>query len=70
MSGVVRPTTLIDVLATINQNSLPPVQADDTTAQGVFVEADEAMTLADSMTTTVATPAGWDGGLWGSTCWG
>lgn len=69
MPGVYRPTTLIDVLSTLNQGLLPPVQADDQNTQGVFIEDDETIALADSMTTTVAAPAGWDAGVWGGTQW-
>jgi hypothetical protein len=69
MPGVYRPTTLIDVLSTLNQGLLPPVQATDTTQLGVFAEIDETIPMADSMTTNVAAPATWDNGVWGATTW-
>lgn len=69
MPGVYRPTTLIDVLSTLNEGLLPPVEATDSSGQGVFAEIDETLLLADSMTTSVGAPVAWDAGVWGGGQW-
>lgn len=70
MPGVLRPYTLADVLATINQqSSASSVVSGSVTGVGFFSEADETVPLADSATATAGTPAGWDSGVWGATLW-
>lgn len=74
MPGVIRPYTLTDVLATINQ-SAQNANANtglSATVYSVIAEADEsvlATSIADSATTTAAAPTGWDQGQWGATQW-
>lgn len=70
MPGVLRPYTLADVLATINQQSTATsATSGSVTGVGFFEEADEAVPVADSATATASAPAGWDAGVWGATLW-
>lgn len=68
MAGVFRPYTLVDVLGTINQTQSPTGQG-SVTGVGLFTEADETLTLADTATTTVQILPGWDAGVWGGLSW-
>lgn len=67
MPGVVRPYTLPDVLAQIIGGQGQPSTTDTPTGQ--FAEADEAVTVSDSVTGTTQTPPGWDGSVWGAFTW-
>lgn len=69
MPGVFRPYTLVDVLGTLNEQSIP-FQGDVITSQGFFAETDEGFTAHDTMTTVVQTNRLWDQGVWGSVTWG
>lgn len=70
MPGVFRPYTLTDILAGVSGASGGALVEDTAdTATGVFGEADEVATLADSMTTTVALNSTWDNGTWGAFSW-
>jgi flagellar basal body L-ring protein FlgH len=66
--GVFRPSTLADVLNTIQQQAIGDT---DTSVSGVgyFAEADETMTLADSATATTQINPTWGNGYWGSVAW-
>lgn len=71
MPGVLRPYTLTDVLASVNGASGDASAVDTAeTSTGVFGEADETATLADTVTTTVAVNSAWDNGVWGAFSWG
>lgn len=75
MPGVIRPYTLTDILATINnQNgqSASGTTGAATVTFGIIAEADESIpgtSIADSATTTSAVSAGWDQTVWGATSW-
>lgn len=74
MPGVIRPYTLVDVLATINQNATNngATVGANAVAFGIIAEADEsipASSIADAATTAAAATAGWDQGQWGSVGW-
>jgi hypothetical protein len=73
MPGVIRPYTLLDVLATINQNATGNATVGaNTSAFGIIAEADEsipAAAVADAATAAVAATAGWDQGTWGGVGW-
>lgn len=72
MAGVIRPYTLVDVLATINQNQGNQNATTGATgiAFGVIAEVDDPVTgIADSATATHSPPPGWDAGIWGATAW-
>lgn len=72
MAGVIRPYTLTDVLATINQNQNGQSATTGATATsfGVIAEANETVTgPADTATATHGSPPGWDAGIWGATLW-
>lgn len=69
MPGVFRPYTLVDVLGTLNQQSTATQDAQTVNGLGYFGETDETATLRDSWTSTVQTPAAWDGGTWGAFTW-
>ena len=68
MPGVNRPTTLTDVLGTLNQQST--ATSDMLTGLASFAEADETAAMADSMTATAQAPPGWDQTTWGAFVWG
>lgn len=72
MPGVIRPYTLTDVLATINQNMTNQNATTGANAStfGVIAEVDDTVTpTGDTGTATHSAPAGWDQGQWGSTSW-
>lgn len=68
MPGVVRPTTLIDVLGTLNQQNQQQ-QGDLVNGFGDFVETDEHATITDSATVTHSAPPAWDNSTWGAFVW-
>jgi hypothetical protein len=68
MAGVVRPTTLVDVLGTLNQQNQDQT-GDLVNGFGDFVETDEQGTLADSAVVTHSAPPGWDQSTWGACIW-
>lgn len=68
MPGVVRPTTIVDVLGTINQQSQQQT-GDLINGFGDFVETAEQATIADSATVTHSAPPGWDQSTWGAFAW-
>ncbi|MHA6764675.1 hypothetical protein [Streptacidiphilus sp. PAMC 29251] len=68
MPGVVRPTTIVDVLGALN------LQNQDQTGDlingfGDFAETDEQATIADSATVTHQANPAWDAATWGSVVW-
>ncbi|WAL67152.1 hypothetical protein ORV05_05010 [Amycolatopsis cynarae] len=67
-SGVGRAQSLVDVLRSMNDQSQAPI---DQTVQGLgqLAQADEQITVADQVTTTVLATPGWDNGTWGATTW-
>lgn len=67
-SGVGRPTTLVDILGTLNQQSQQQT-ADVSDGLGDFAETDEQATIADSATVTHSAPPGWDQSTWGAFVW-
>jgi hypothetical protein len=72
MPGVIRPYTLTDVLATINQNQggQNATTGNSATSFGVIAEVDDTVTpLGDSATAAHSPPPGWDSGFWGATGW-
>jgi len=74
MPGVIRPYTLLDVLATINQNATSngATGGANTSAFGIIAEADESIpttSIADTATAAAAATAGWDQGTWGGVGW-
>lgn len=69
MPGVFRPYTLVDVLGTINEQLTAPT-GDTIDGFGTFAETDEAMTVNDSMITTVQANTTYDTGIWGEFTWG
>lgn len=68
-SGVLRPTTLPDLLGALNQQSTQ--QQGATTVNGLagFAEIDENATISGTMTATHQAPSGWDQTLWGQAVW-
>jgi hypothetical protein len=68
MPGVNRPTTLVDVLGTINQQQQQQT-GDLIDGFGDFVETDEQVTLADSAVVTHSAPPGWGQATWGACVW-
>jgi hypothetical protein len=65
MPGVYRPYTWVDILGSLNgQNS--STADTSTTGVGAIAEVDETLVIADSATTLVAAPAGWDMQVWGA----
>ena len=70
MPGAIRPTTLLDVLTTLNQQSTQSTQSGSFSGLAGFAEADETATVADSVTATVQAPPGWDQSTWGGFAWG
>lgn len=72
MPGVIRPYTLTDVLATINQNvtNQNATTGANSSTFGVIAEVDDTVTpTGDTGTATHSPPAGWDQGQWESTSW-
>lgn len=69
MPGVVRPTTIIDVLGTLNQQNQDQSGSDLVNGFGDFVETGEQATMADSATVTHSAPPGWDQSTWGACIW-
>ena len=69
MPGVFRPYSLADVLGTIQAQAQGNT---DTSVSGLgsLAEADETVTLAESVTGTAAVNPAWDGGTWGAIDWG
>jgi len=71
MPGVFRPNNLVDVLGALNQQTTGLVGSQATVnGLGQFGEVNETMTLTDTVTTSLQTPAVWDSGQWGSFTWG
>lgn len=68
MAGVVRPTTIVDVLGTLNQQNSDQT-GDLVNGFGDFVETDEQATLADSAVITHSARPGWDQSTWGACTW-
>lgn len=68
MPGVFRPSTLADVLNTIQQQAIGNT---DTSVSGVgyIAEADDQMAMADSATATAGTNPTWNNGTWGAVTW-
>lgn len=68
MPGVFRPSTLADVLNTIQQQAIGDT---DTSVSGVgyFAEVDDSVTPADTVTATTQTNPTWGNGEWGSVTW-
>ena len=68
MPGVFRPSTLADVLNTIQQQAIGNT---DTSVSGVgtFLEDDETVTCADSVTLTAQANPAWGNGQWGQFTW-
>lgn len=68
-SGVYRPMTWVDLLNSINGTNSAAVDT-STSGLGYVAEADEQMTVADSVSTIVLTAyPGWDQEVWGGTAW-
>lgn len=67
MPGVNRPTTLTDVLGTLNQQST--ATSDMLTGLAAFAETDETAAVTDSATVTAQPPPGWDQSTWGAFAW-
>lgn len=69
MPGVLRPYTLVDVIATLNaQSAATPDTA--ISGVGVYAEDDDAVTLGDTWTSAVQANPLWDAGIWGQFTWG
>lgn len=68
-SGVGRPTTLVDILGTLNQQSQQQTGTDAFDGLGDFAETDEQATVADSATVTHQVTPTWDAGTWGTVLW-
>jgi hypothetical protein len=66
--GVYRPYTLTDVLGTIQQQAIGDTGT-STAGLGYYAETDEAVTMADSATTTLQPLPAWDRGEWGQFSW-
>jgi hypothetical protein len=76
MPGVIRPYTLVDVLATINGQGAAAGSSTSVGVSaagfGVVAEVDDAVpgvSMADAATATAAPPASWDQGTWGGVQW-
>jgi hypothetical protein len=67
-SGVVRPTTLPDLLGAMNQQS---AQSTNDVVNGLsgFAEVDENATVSGAMTATAQVPPGWGAATWGAFAW-
>lgn len=70
MPGVGRALTLVDVVATLNQQVGQLQQGQTVSGLGDFAEADELFTLSEAVTGTVTTNPGWGAGTWGTATWG
>jgi hypothetical protein len=68
MPGVFRPYTIVDVLGTINEQSVA-AQGAIVTGQGFFAQTNENFTSHDTMTTVVRTNPTYDNGTWGTLTW-
>ncbi len=68
MPGVFRPYTLVDILGTLNDQSLA-AQGSVINGIGFFAETDENFSFSDSVTTTVQANATYDNGAWGFFTW-
>lgn len=68
-SGVVRPTTLPDLLGALNSQSSTDTSAQTINGLAGFAEIDENATVSGSMTATAQVPSGWDQTLWGQAVW-
>lgn len=68
-SGVFRPTTLTDVLGSLNAQTSPADTGDTINGLSGFAEVDEAATVSGSMTATHGAPPGWDQTTWGAALW-
>lgn len=68
MPGVFRPYSLADVLGTIQQQALGDT---DTSVSGLgsIAEADEAVTLTESVTASAQVNPAWDTAQWGLAIW-
>lgn len=71
MPGVLRPYTLVDVLAAINdQAGQQQMGATALTAPlSTVAEADEQVTASDSAAVTAQVSPGWDQGVWAGASW-
>lgn len=71
MPGVFRPYTLVDVLGTLNQESVGALGSQGLVAgTGFFAATNEEFTLHDTVATTVQANPTWDNGFWGQFTWG
>jgi hypothetical protein len=68
MPGVFRPTTLTDVLGTLNQQST--ATSDVINGLAAFAEADEVAVVTDSVAASTQTAPVWDATTWGCAVWG
>jgi hypothetical protein len=67
-SGVLRPTTLPDLLGAMNQQSTQ-TNADVVNGLSGFAEIDENATVSGAMTATAQVPPGWGASTWGGFAW-
>lgn len=68
MPGVFRPSTLADVLGTLQQQAIGDTGT-SVSGVGYFAEDDEMMAMADSATAATGTNPTWGNGEWGSVVW-
>jgi hypothetical protein len=66
--GVFRPSTLADVLGTLQQQAIGDTGT-SVSGVGYFAEDDEMMAMADSATGSIGTNPTWGNGEWGSVTW-
>jgi hypothetical protein len=66
--GVFRPYSLADVLGTIQQQALGDTDT-SVSGLGTIAEADEAVSLAETVTATAQVNPAWGAGQWGSVVW-
>jgi len=69
MPGVLRPYTLVDVIATLNQQNGQNNGAQLINGLGDFAEVDESVTVTDGAFATANLNPGWDQGQWNSVLW-
>lgn len=68
-SGVVRPTTLPDLLGALNSQSSTDTSAQTLNGLAGFAEVDENATVSGAMTATHSAPPGWGQTTWGAFLW-
>jgi hypothetical protein len=68
MPGVFRPYSLADVLGTIQQQALGDTDT-SVSGLGTIAEADESVTLGETVTATAQINPAWDTAQWGGFKW-